>query len=330
MSRAVHEALSTMVSPPICEQLIRRSLREHGLAEIPEHGSAVGDWLEHSLKPAVEDTVGADAADLLFSQLAPMAAYAAVGSPATVPPPPPSLGSAALRPTEDSDESLPVTPFAPRVSRATSVGLLGLDQPSADRDPTRRIRVFDEFPDTGVFEGAERVTLISEPDNANEFLRMNLQTMPPPCSHEAEPPASRDTGPLPTAGSARPSAFVTLPVVLTATGSEQRVRALEAYLEGTAAVAQITDLAALLDALASSIRAERLLLIDCVHPSVHVKSVAAIRQDLPPGTTVVVWGIDELTWNQLEREKTTTSRWVRCSHEASTDDVGSLCSMLLG
>jgi len=317
-----------MVSPTICEQLIRRSLQDHGLEEIPEQGSAVGEWLEHALKPAVEDAVGSDAADILFSQLAPMAAYTATRSPA-VARQTPSRGNTALQPAEDCAESLPVTPFTPRPSRSTRVGLLGLDQPPSDRDPTRRLRTFEQVPDTGVFQGTERVTLVSEPDNANEFLRMNVATLPPPSAHEGDHAMWHDTRPR-EAAPARPSSFVTLPVVLAATDNEQRVSALESYLEGTAAVAQITDLAGLLDALASPIRSEQLLLIDCIHPSVHVKSVAAIRQDLPHGTTVVVWGIDELTWNQLEREKTTTSRWVRCSHEASTDDVGSLCSMLLG
>jgi hypothetical protein len=332
ISQAVHEALSTLVSPAICDQLIRRSLRSFGLVDVPEQGSEVAEWLEQALRPAVEDAVGADAAELLVSQLAPMAAYAALSKPkiARVGTPTPSRGNTALIPARDDSDLPPATPFKSRTPRSTNLGIPTFEHPNTDREPTRPFRVFEEAPRTGIFEGTERITLISEPDNANELLRMSVQTLPPPSGFEASQPSGRDTGPIQRPSPARPSAFVTLPVVLAATVSDERVRSLEHYLDGTAAVAQITDLSGLLDALASPIRSERLLLIDCVQPSVHVKTVAAIRQDLPQGTTVVVWGIDESTWNQLEREKTTGSRWVRCSHEASTDDVGSLCSMLLG
>ena len=337
ISRAVREALSTLVAPSMCEQLIERSLRAHRLDQIPEAGPEVAEWLEQSLRPAVGDAVGDDAADLLVAQLSPIAAYAAVNQP-RVPvrqhsaTPTPSRGNAALRAEE---LNLPVTPFQvnKRPTRATSIGYaaVGVEPPSlTDRDPTRPFRIYEETPpETGVFQGVERITLTSEPDNANELRQLAMRTLPPPADDGlARHLQHQSDGPELSIG--RQSAFVTLPVVLAATQSEERLRALEDYLEGTAAVAQVSDLAGLLDALASPIRGERLLLIDCVHPSVHVSTVAAIRQDLPHGTTVVAWGIDELTWVAIEREKTASSRWVRCSHEASTDDVGSLCSMLLG
>ena len=34
-------------------------------------------------------------------------------------------------------------------------------------------------------------------------------------------------------------------------------------------------------------------------------------------------------WQQLESSRSPGQRWVRCSNEASADDVGSLCAMLL-
>ena len=327
----------------MCDQLLSRSLRIHGLDEIPEHGSQVAQWLENSLRPELEETIGVDAADLLLTQLAPMAAYAALNKPRVLRAgtPTPARGNVALAHTVsdfpsvggDGADRAPTAPLK-RPTRNTSVGYApGFEAPPTDREPTRPFRIFDEAPATGVFEGVERVTLMSEPDNANELRRMAIRTLPPPTDPPAlELPEQFDESvpQEPSRVSGRQSAFVTLPVVLAATRDESRLRALETYLEGTAAVAQITDLASLLDAFASPIRTDRLLLIDCMRPSVHVNTVAAIRQDLPRGTTVVVWGINEATWSALEREKTSTTRWVRCSQEAGNDDVGSLCAMLLG
>jgi hypothetical protein len=72
------------------------------------------------------------------------------------------------------------------------------------------------------------------------------------------------------------------------------------------------------------------VLIDCHSPTVHISSVSAIGEDLPRGTTVVLWGVDDNTWQSIDRDRSPACRWVRCSSEATSDDVGSLCSMLLG
>jgi hypothetical protein len=121
-----------------------------------------------------------------------------------------------------------------------------------------------------------------------------------------------------------------LPQVLTATNDQQDLAALRRYLSGTAKVTHIPDLVGLLDALGEPGLLEPIVLIDCQRPSVHITSVAAIGEDLPRGTTVVLWGADDNVWQQIDRERSPSCRWVRCSREATTDDVGSLCSMLLG
>jgi hypothetical protein len=121
-----------------------------------------------------------------------------------------------------------------------------------------------------------------------------------------------------------------MPYVLTATADATDLESLRRYLAKTAQVVHIPDLVGLLDALEGNQLVEPIVLIDCQRPTVHVTSVAAIGEDLPRGTTVVLWGADDPTWAQLDRDRTPACRWVRCSREATTDDVGSLCSMLLG
>jgi hypothetical protein len=61
-----------------------------------------------------------------------------------------------------------------------------------------------------------------------------------------------------------------------------------------------------------------------------MSSVAAMSEDLPKGTTVVLWGASEEAWKELDRVHGSACRWVRCSHEATTYDLGSLCAMLIG
>ena len=93
---------------------------------------------------------------------------------------------------------------------------------------------------------------------------------------------------------------------------------------------QVSDLVALLDALEEPSSGLPIVLVDCQRPTVHVTSIAAIGEDLPRGTTVVLWGGSESSWNELDRDRMPNTRWVRCSQEATPDDVGSLCAMLIG
>jgi len=121
-----------------------------------------------------------------------------------------------------------------------------------------------------------------------------------------------------------------LPLVLTATSQLDDLAALQRYLSGTASVVHVPDFVGLLDAIDEPGAIEPIVLIDCQRPTIHITSVAAIGEDLPRGTTVVLWGADEATWQQVDRDRAPGCRWVRCSREATPHDVGSLCSMLLG
>ena len=146
------------------------------------------------------------------------------------------------------------------------------------------------------------------------------------------PPAETDEGHTtrPMALDAPTSTTRALPRVLAASADQGALAALRQALPDGATVVPVTDLVGLLDALDAPGLVEPVLLVDCRRPTVHVTSVLAIGEDLPRGTTVVLWGAGEETWRDLDRDRTPSCRWVRCSHEATTEDVGSLCAMLLG
>jgi hypothetical protein len=117
--------------------------------------------------------------------------------------------------------------------------------------------------------------------------------------------------------------------VLVASSARGEIEALSGYLYGTANVAPVADLVSLLDVLDDKTLSDPIVLVDCQRPTVHVTSIAAIGEDMPVGTTIVLWGVSDDTWNQLDRERVPGCRWLRCSHEATTGDVGSLVSMLI-
>ena len=153
-------------------------------------------------------------------------------------------------------------------------------------------------------------------------------------SDEPQPAGAR----LPDAGgnTRRPQGFhvesASIPArrVLAASSAPDAVAALQKYLGGAARVEQVSDLVSLLDALDEPDQVQPIVIVDGQRPTVHVTSIAAMGEDLPQGTTIVLWGSSDATWNDLDRARMPNCRWVRCSQEATTDDVGSLCAMLLG
>ena len=353
ISKAVREALSTLVSPQLCEQLISRSLASQGLTDVPESGAEIGEWLEGALRGEVEITVGPDAADLMMMQLGPIAAYAAIAQP-SLPAAPPSPGPANAN--NGVSSTAPSTPAAHRSDhdlddeRPTDLRFdLGAEPvwAPASGPPAQSRKSSDPFhsdPPTGVFaaprEGGPIASLVAGKKGSDA----NANTLPPAKPAKPAQASSQlvtDSTSKNRVGvnrTARPSPLdevandtgKPLPLVLTATNNRDALAALRRYLTNAASVVHVPDLVGLLDALEEPEIIEPVVLIDCHNPTVHISSVAAIGEDLPRGTTVVLWGVDETTWQQLDRERAPACRWVRCSSEATTDDVGSLCSMLLG
>lgn len=324
----MREALGTLVSPQICEQLITRSLRTQGLASIPESGTQIGEWLEAGLRPEIETVVGIDAADLVMMQLGPIAAYAAISIPKQTNPKINQPVSPA-RPKSSRPPRGPRDPFASdEPDRPTDLRInpaetdwSTFDLPSPPSDPadsgsdfanspvTGRVRALDSSP-VETLPPARAISDASKPDNDVAFYTARPQAMD----------LDKVISQAPTS----------LPAVLAATSDMGDFEALRRYLGTTAAVAHIPDLVGLLDALDAPGLVEPIVLIDCQRPTVHTTSVAALGEDLPRGTTVVLWGADENTWSQIDRDRSPGCRWVRCSREATTSDVGSLCAMLIG
>lgn len=362
ISRAVREALSTLVSPQLCEQLISRSLASQGLSAVPESGAEIGEWLEGSLRGEVETTVGPDAADLMMMQLGPIAAYAAIAQP-SMPVSAPSLAGPANANgmVDSSAPSIPADkhsdpdmdedrPTDLRFDLSAEPVWAPASGPPDQRSPSKkRSDPFASDPPTGVFaapreDGSPIASFLADGKRPSDPA---VRTLPPvkPVSDRPAAPAPRNqlvtdstsknrignrtTRPSPLDEVANDSGKA-LPLVLTATNNKDALAALRRYLTNAASVAHVPDLVGLLDALEEPDVVEPVVLIDCHNPTVHISSVAAIGEDLPRGTTVVLWGVDDATWQQLDRERAPACRWVRCSSEATTDDVGSLCSMLLG
>jgi hypothetical protein len=303
-----------LVSAAMYDQLVTRALQASGLSEIPESGAAIAAFIEGALLREVEQSVGADAAELVAQQLAPIVAHASVSRVARVPslaPPARAAKATGSNRAERVKKSASAKKAAPS-DKAAPAGrdAFGSEQPTGVATaPQARGRRSDLARTARLKLTREQMDQLKDPSSGNKPNHAGHTARP-------EPGTQADTR-------ARTQ-------LLGASADGDAMRALGVYLMGTAHVSQVDDLVGLMDALEEPGLHEPIVLLDCRRPTVHVTSVAAIGEELPRGTTIVLWGASEETWRELDRERLPNVRWVRCSVEATTDDVGSLCQMLVG
>ncbi len=339
VARSVREALGTLVSPQLYTQLVARALSSAHLSEIPEHGRAVAHWIQGPLYREVESSVGADAAELVAEQLAPVIQHVAASRT-----PAPQGGSDRAAPAKASSDRAAVrsAPYVrvasdrvqPRVVSDRANARVGSDRanqrvpsgsanqrvPSDRADPRAPSDRANRRSDKNPFQSDIPTGLMSAPPRRHPAETTRTQLTP------AQLEAMNQAGH--TARPAAPDPHE-LRRVLVASTARPAIDSLQGYLQGTARVASVSDLVGLLDALDDKTLRDPIVLLDCKRPTVHVTSIAAIGEDLPAGTTIVLWGVSDDTWNQLDRDRVPSCRWVRCSHEATPGDIGSLVSMLL-
>ena len=300
VARAVREAVGTLVSPAVYGQLVARALQASGLTEIPESGAAIAAFIEGALLREVEQSVGADAAELVAEQLAPIVAHASVSRVARVQslaPPPPARGERASGSSRAArgKKSSPAKKSPSEKAVPAGRDAFGSEQPTGVANAPR--------PSARRADLARTARLKLTREQMDQLKDPNSPSSDP--GHTARPEA---------ASSAETRTRTQL---FGASRDADAMRALGVYLMGTVQVTQIDDLVGL-----------PIVLVDCRRPTVHVTSIAAIGEDLPRGTTIVLWGASEEAWRELDRDRHPNVRWVRCSVEATTDDVGSLCQML--
>ncbi|HEX5656567.1 MAG TPA: hypothetical protein VFX59_05200 [Polyangiales bacterium] len=315
VARSVREALGTLMSPQLYSQLVARALSSAHLSEIPEQGRAVAQWIQGPLLREVEVAAGADAAELVAEQLAPVVAHASNEGRPSMPREEPRPGSDRAAKRKSSDRA------AMRSAPYVRVASDRVRPPSAEKnarvpsEPAQR-------PAKNPFGSDIPTGLVSAPPRRQsaETTRTQLTAEQLAAMNQAGHTA-RPAAPDPEDRELRR--------VLLASNARGSVDSLQGYLQGVARVAPVADLVGLLDALDDKTLRDPIVLVDCQRPTVHATSIAAIGEDLPAGTTIVLWGVSDDTWSQLDRDRVPSCHWVRCSHEATPGDVGALVSMLI-
>jgi len=117
--------------------------------------------------------------------------------------------------------------------------------------------------------------------------------------------------------------------VLVATEDATLARKLSQWLDPHVAVARAKSLISLLQDVTEAGDNRVVIVLDCNQPSIRPIALAALAEDLPSNTEVVLWGATP----DLEREilmiSSRTGEWLACSSDTSAKDVAGRCAQLV-
>ncbi|HVJ15137.1 MAG TPA: hypothetical protein VM686_06835 [Polyangiaceae bacterium] len=152
-----------------------------------------------------------------------------------------------------------------------------------------------------------------------------------------EPPSSRDY-PLGTANalgvigtaSVERGGSNHLPLVLVATADLDLLRSFAAWLDPRASVQRVPNLLAMIGELREAGGRRVVLVIDARSPSVKPLALAALADDLPATTRVVLWGMTGENYAKMLRLSPVVSRWLLCGIDCPTSEIVAQCVRLVG
>jgi len=321
--QAVREALDSVVAPNVRDALLQEALSGSLESELPTDPEQLRRFVAGPLKSSLVRVLGDELGESVVVELDRLAELVSV-APAER-----RTRSGGLRAVG------PKRRHTPPQRSSKSASLLR-------RSPTPRPAALRTIPRSSpppgqhADEGVREIQRISQPALASAHAptipvgkRMHTAPSPP-----AAPPASMDY-PRGTAaafgigGSISGTPERQLPFVLVATLDLNLVRKLAAWLDPRAAVVRVRSAASLLHDLENAAHGRSVIVLDCVQPSIRPVALAALAEDLPANTKVVLWGatseIEEHVRNVLPQD----SRWISVSGTALAKDVAARCAELV-
>jgi len=120
------------------------------------------------------------------------------------------------------------------------------------------------------------------------------------------------------------------PTVLLASADPEMIRLFQAWLDLRAAVEPVTSVTQLVERLAQVGGPRAVIVVDGKHPSVRALSLAALADELPEGTTVILWGVQPHLHARMCTISAAAERWMIYAGDATSNEVVAGCAKIVG
>lgn len=338
----VRETLDSVVAPAVRDSVLSSALRQANLAEVPAELESFLAFVEGPLRAAIIGTVGLELGESIVDELARLAAHA--GAPSSSPHArwtggggkgPHNTDRIALHPSWAGSLQEPATAHAERPITGIQANGQRAERPvSSLTDPEARLAVARP-PRGEVRTPIGRVTPplreehLVAPREGTRTLQSTRSTAPSPPSSNAYPRGTAEA--IGVRGTRTPQQAVNrkLPYVLVATQEVRLVQQLSAWLDPRAAVMRVRGLLPLIQSLEDASGSRLVIILDCQRPSIRPAALAALAEELPADTQVVMWGATPEMEQQVVLVSEHARAWFVCSAHAEAKDVAERCVELI-
>jgi hypothetical protein len=319
---AVKETLDSVVTPSVRDTILARALTAARCDEVPTEPHQLEEFLQGALHDSLVRALGPELGMSVSSELERITALAAREPKARSLPPPARRAGDTVRPgAREKEKSVP-SANRRRQSRSTLPSPEVLPPGSVARTDERwaereQRAIAPTLPATRRVPAGERRES-GGPSKGG----------PLPASNDYPRGVARALGVIGTA-SVDPSPS-RRPTVLLASSDPELLRLFTAWLELRARVEPAAGATALLGRLTEVGGARTVIVLDGKNPSVRPLTLAALAEEFPAGTTVVLWGVQAHLHARMCTITAAAEKWAVFAGNATTNEIVAECAKIVG
>jgi len=317
---AVKETLDSVVTPSVRDTILARALAAVRRDEVPTEPRAFEEFLQGALHDALVKALGPELGLSVSSELERIATLA--GQTRARSEPPPRKAIETVRPGRE--RSLPAA--SKKKSRST--------MPSPDILPPGSVARTDErwveHERRGIaptMPATRRIGPAAATGDRGPSARPSLGS-PLPVSNDYPRGVAKALGVIGTASvDPRPSRR---PIVLLASSDPELLRLFQAWLEMRAQVEPAVGVTALIGRLAEVGGPRSVIVLDGKNPSIRPLTLAALADELPAGTTVILWGVQTHLHARMCTIAAVAEKWPVFGGNTTTNEIVAECAKIVG
>jgi hypothetical protein len=333
ITSAVRETLDSVVTPSVRDTILARALALANRSELPSDPRELEDFLQGALHDALIKALGPELGLSVSLELERMAAVATHPSGTT-----------------PQQAEKPVAAAPPKALDTVRPGARTKVVPTSGR---RKPRSTLPSPEMSPLPGSVKAT---DARWAEKERRAIAPTEPAGRRVQAPPPARPPSGardesihakgaPLPVSAdyprgvakalgvigtaSVEPRASQR-PTVLLASTDPELLRLFKAWLDMRAAVELASGATGLIVRLAEVGGPRAVIVLDGKNPGIRPLTLAALADELPAGTTVILWGVQPHLHARMCTISALAEKWLVYAGDATSTEVVAQCAKLMG
>jgi hypothetical protein len=289
---AIRETLDAVVSPTVRAKLIADALKAWGAREVPSDPAAFTEFVAGPLRRALVRGLGDALADSILAELEVTCMARAVTER------PPAVAALSSRPSSAAQSS------PPGYRAPLRSGAVAMNTRAPLEDWARLLSPARVPQDLG--EELEALGELEPRERPSELTLRTVRTLGS---------GFITSGGTPQRASARLPALNQAVTVFLVTEEERRMHSLEEWLRERSLVVVAPDLLTLLEGLRCR-PGRKVIVLDCTHPQVRPLTLAALEDELPVGTQVVLFGVGDAEHRALLAFNPRTAEWIRLGSQA--------------